>query len=89
MGHLMMKGITNAQLREKLEHIESDLQQLKQSKRTESTLPLFLGFFTVFSIISTVMMVLDSHPFFLFFTIIGISEMIFIIVFMIYHRKDN
>jgi hypothetical protein len=85
----MMKGITNAELREKLEHIESDLQQLKQSKKTESTISLFLGLFAVFSIISTIMMVIDSNPFFLFFTIIGISEMIFIIVFMIYHRKDN
>ena len=84
-----MKGITNAELREKLEHIELDLQQLKQSKKIESTLPLLLGMVTVFSIISTIMMFLDGNPFFLFFTILGISEMLFFIAYMIYKRNKN
>ena len=88
----MMKGITNSQLREKLENIEVEIKELKQFKQVRvvpSHISIWLGVFTVFSIISTIMMVLDSHPLFFYFTIIGISEMMFLIFYLIFKRNKK
>ena len=76
----MMKGITNAEIREKFEHIESELQQIKKHKQG---FPLFITFFllsTLTALLGIIMMILDSHPLFLFFTVLGISFMIILVI---------
>ena len=86
----MMKGITNAEIREKFELIESELEELKQkvSQQTKPDPTIFLAIFTIIAIISTFMMVLDNNPIYLFFTIIGIGNMIFLIIYrLIYNKK--
>ena len=82
----MMKGITNAELREKLESIELEIKDIKHVKTDTSPISILLGIFTVFSIMSTFMMILDSNPLFFYFTILGISEMIFFILYLIYKK---
>lgn len=78
----MMKGITNAELREKLEHIEDELEQLKQGQRPpvkNSSNGSFLGLSTICAVSATVAYVLTEHPVLLFFMVSGIASMAFFV----------
>lgn len=77
-----IKGITNAQIREKFEHIQSDLQELKQRKETTND-TAFLGIFTIVSLIATIFYFMMASDILLFFIITGISCMGFFIIRMI------
>ncbi len=77
-----MKGITNAELREKLEHIEDKLEQLKRIQRPSvksSSNGSFLGLSTICAVSATIAYVLTEHPILLFFMISGIASMAFFV----------
>ena len=79
-----MKGITNVEIREKFEYIESELEQIKNKPKDSSIYILFFSLTMLTALVGTMMMFLEPHPIFLFFTILGISQMIFLIVFRLY-----
>jgi len=77
-----MKGITNAEIREKFEHIESELLQIKNKPQDSSIIyVLFFSLATLTALVGSMMMFFNNHPIFLFFTVLGISQMIFLIFF--------
>ena len=86
----MMKGITNAEIREKFEDIESELDEIKQHFPVKSKIDytVFLAIFTIIAIVSTIMMVIDKNPIYLFFTLIGIANMIFFIAYRFIDRTN-
>jgi Flp pilus assembly protein TadB len=84
-----MKGITNVQIREKFEHIESELSEIKEQKSDSSLYIIFFTFSAIMAVIATMMMLFHSHPLFLFFTILGISWMVFLIVFRLYEKYNQ
>lgn len=74
----MMKGISNAEIREKLEHIEDELESLKRVKKQfvkDSTNGSFLGVSTICAVSATIAYVLNEHPVLLFFMVSGILSM--------------
>lgn len=77
-----IKGITNAQIREKFEHIEKELASLKEVRET-SINQSFLAVSSIIAIISTLVYLMMPHELFLFLIIVGISCMGFFIIKMI------
>ena len=84
-----MKGITNVQIREKFENIESELSEMNNKRSDTSIYLIFFSFSVITALISTVMMLYHSHPMFLFFTILGISWMIFLIIYRLYDKYNE
>jgi hypothetical protein len=84
-----MKGITNVQIREKFENIENELSEIKNQQGESLLYIIFFSFSAITALISTIMMVFHSHPLFLFFTVLGISWMIFLIMYRIYERYQR
>ena len=74
----MMKGITNAEIRTKLERIEAGLEQLKQMQKPTNNLS-FLGISTICALFGTITFLLTSHPVLLFFMMSGIGSMAFFV----------
>jgi hypothetical protein len=83
-----MKGITNAQIREKFEHIEQEIASLNKRKET-SINQSFLAVFTIIALVSTVVYLLMPHELFLFFIIMGICCMGFFVIKMILSSSDQ
>jgi len=79
-----MKGITNVEIREKFENIESELEKINKKPKESSMYFLFFSLTMLTALVGTMMMFLEPHPIFLFFTILGISQMIFLIAFKLY-----
>lgn len=84
-----MKGITNAQLREKLEIIEIEIKSIKEIQQQPSILPVLLGIFSIIAIVSTTMMILFTHPLLIFFTTLGICQMMFLIFYILYEKRKK
>lgn len=87
-----MKGITNAELREKLEHIEDELESLKNVKKPSekgSFNGSFLGISTICALSATIGYVLTEHPVLLFFLVSGILSMILFVVKMAMDNKTK
>jgi hypothetical protein len=81
-----MKGITNAEIREKFENIESKLVDIKKQRDDSSFYIIFFSLSAIIALIATMMMMFHSHPLFLFFTILGISWMVFLIIYRLYEK---
>ncbi|RLF56926.1 MAG: hypothetical protein DRN27_08780 [Thermoplasmata archaeon] len=79
-----MKGITNVEIREKFENIESKLEKINKKPKDSSVFVLFFSLTMLTALVGTLMMFLEPHPIFLFFTILGISQMIFLIAFRLF-----
>lgn len=86
----MMKGITNAELRQKLEHIEDELRRFSQAKEPErksTSNGSFLGISTICALSATVAYVLTEHPVLLFFMITSIASMAFFVFKMGFDKR--
>jgi uncharacterized membrane protein YjjP (DUF1212 family) len=74
----MMKGITNAELRQKLEIIESEINELKKLKRPSNNVT-FLSISMICAFFSTMTFLLTVHPVLLFFMMSSITATVFFI----------
>ncbi|MDG6229588.1 MAG: hypothetical protein QCH96_06450 [Candidatus Thermoplasmatota archaeon] len=74
----MMKGITNAELRQKLEIIESEINELKKLKRPSNNVT-FLSIAMICAFFSTMTFLLTVHPVLLFFMMSSITATVFFI----------
>lgn len=83
-----MKGITNAQIREKFEHIEAELSELKQM-REKTNDESILVVSTIFALVATVFFFIIPHEFFLFFMVAGLSCMGFFVVKIMLEQKSS
>lgn len=83
-----IKGITNAQIREKFEHIEKELASLKQL-REKTINQSFLAVSTIIAVVSTLFYLMMPHELFLFFIIVGICCMGFFVITMILSNPDQ
>jgi len=81
-----MKGITNVEIREKFENIESELSEINKNRSDTLIYLIFFSFSAITALISTMMMLYHSHPMFLFFTILGIAWMVFLIVYRLFDK---
>ena len=79
-----MKGITNVEIREKFEHIELELEKINKKRKDSSVFVLFFSLTMLTALVGTLMMFLEPHPIFLFFTILSISQMVFLIAFRLF-----
>jgi hypothetical protein len=87
----MMKGITNAELRKKLEYIENELKDLKYIQKRvgkKNSNISFLGISTIWSLVALILYVLIKSPTLLFFIITGILSMIFFVTKMFIENKS-
>ena len=76
-----MKGITNAEIREKLELIESELNLIKNKKKGSGTFAYFFILSAVTALVATIMMIIEPQPIIMFFSFLGISQMIVLIIY--------
>ncbi len=83
-----IKGITNAQIREKFEHIEKELASLKQI-RERTINQSFLAVSSIIAVVATIVYLMIPHELFLFFLIVGICCMGFFVIKMILSSPDQ
>ena len=76
-----MKGITNAEIREKLELIESELHHIKNKKQGSDNFAYFFILSAVTALVATIMMIIEPQPIIMFFSFLGISQMIVLLVY--------
>ena len=74
----MMKGITNAELRQKLDLIESDIKELKKVNHSSNNVS-FLSLCIICAFFSTMTYLLTVHPVLLFFMMSSITATVFFI----------
>lgn len=72
----MMKGITNAELRQKLDQIESEINELKKMKHSSYNVS-FLAVSILCAIFSTMTYLFSLHPILLFFMMASITSTVF------------
>lgn len=73
-----MKGITNMEIREKFEHIEAELEHIKNVGDTIDF--SFLIIAAIFSITATCFYAFYPTPLITFFMIAGILSMVFLVI---------
>ena len=72
----MMKGITNAELRQKLDLIESEINELKKVKHSSNNVTV-LSISMICAFFSTMTYLLTVHPVLLFFMMSSITSTVF------------
>jgi len=88
VGTIGMKGITNAEIREKFELIESELQHIKRKKQVADSFAYFFILSAVTALIATIMMIIEPHPIIMFFSFLGISQMIVLLIYKLLVSKE-
>jgi Na+/citrate or Na+/malate symporter len=82
-----MKGITNYEIREKFEQLESQLTELKNHKPSNWPLTLF-AVFAIMAIIATAFYMLYENTLYSFFIVFGLLSMALLLV-KIYMDKQR
>lgn len=74
-----MKGITNFEIREKFEQLESQLTELKHQKTSGWPFTLF-SVFAIMAILATVFYMLYENPLYSFFIVFGLFSMTLVLI---------
>ena len=74
-----MKGITNYEIREKFEQLESQLTDLKHQKKSGWPFTLF-SVFAMMAILATVFYMLYENPLYSFFIVFGLFSMALVLI---------